>query len=571
MKYLLSCLFVGFVIFSCTVQQSEKTEQSPNIIIILSDDMGYSDLGCYGGEINTPNLDMLAEKGLRFTQFYNAARCCPTRASLLTGVYQHQAGIGLMTGEKNLPGYRGDLGFNVQTIAEVLRSSGYKTYMAGKWHVTKHTSPDGPKYNWPLQRGFDKFYGTIQGAGSFYDPATLCRNNTYITPFNDSEYSPETYYYTDAICDNAITYIQEHNSQDPFFMYMAYTTAHWPLHALPEDIEKYKGTYDKGYDHIRKKRFERLKELGFINKDWELSPTVENWDSVKDKAWEVRNMEAYAAMIDRMDQGLGRLIDELKNQGKFDNTIIMFLHDNGGCAEGYGRGSSQKPYPTNLKPMGKDELQTRIMPPMQTRDGRPVKGGRNNMAGPDDSYCGYGRGWANVSNTPFRKYKHDVHEGGISTPFIVSWPNGINKKLNGKLINTPAHIIDLMPTCVDVSGAVYPEIINNQEIIPMEGISLNPLFAGERIPEDRPLFFEHHINSSLRKGKWKLVRKGIPREKKVFEWELYDMDNDRTEMHNLAEAKPELVESMIIEWNEWAERAFVFPSPFFENKNLKNE
>ncbi|MEC8779086.1 MAG: sulfatase-like hydrolase/transferase, partial [Verrucomicrobiota bacterium] len=239
----------------------------PNVVIILSDDMGYSDVGCYGGEILTPNLDSLAENGLRFSQFYNTARCCPTRASLLSGLYQHQAGIGLMTGDKKLPGYRGEIGRNVLTIAEALGLAGYRSYMSGKWHVTRHILAEGPKENWPRQRGFDRFYGTIIGAGSFYDPATLCRENTYVTPVNDPEYKPETYYYTDAISDNAVSFLKEHAKSDgdkPFFLYLAYTTAHWPMHALPEDIEKYKGKYDEGFDPIRKARLKKLKAMGLV-------------------------------------------------------------------------------------------------------------------------------------------------------------------------------------------------------------------------------------------------------------------------------------------------------------------
>ncbi|MEE3220947.1 MAG: sulfatase-like hydrolase/transferase, partial [Planctomycetota bacterium] len=239
---------VAQVIYTQSV--NAKSSDRPNIVLIMADDMGYSDIGCYGSEINTPNLDRLAENGLRFTQFYNTARCCPTRAALLTGVYQHQAGIGLMTGDQRLPGYRGELGRNVLSIAEALGLAGYRNYMSGKWHVTRHTRPQGPKENWPLQRGFEKFYGTIIGAGSFYDPATLCRDNTFVTPINDPKYQPETYYYTDAISDNAVTYLAEHASESPekpFFLYVSYTAAHWPMHALPEDIRKYKGKYDSGY------------------------------------------------------------------------------------------------------------------------------------------------------------------------------------------------------------------------------------------------------------------------------------------------------------------------------------
>ncbi|MEM7391161.1 MAG: sulfatase-like hydrolase/transferase, partial [Verrucomicrobiota bacterium] len=268
----------------------------PNIVLIMSDDMGYSDIGCYGGEIDTPVLDHLAANGLRFTQFYNTARCCPTRASLLTGVYQHQAGIGLMTGDRRLPGYRGELGRNVVSIAEALGTGGYRNYMAGKWHVTKHVNAKGPKDNWPLQRGFHKFYGTIIGARSFYDPATLCRGNTFITPVNDKAYQPETYYYTDAISDHAVRYLKEHDKQtpdQPFFLYVSYTTAHWPMHALPHDIAKYKGRYDGGFTPIREARMKRLRELGLIQPEWTLSKQSDDWEKTPHKEWDIRNMEVY--------------------------------------------------------------------------------------------------------------------------------------------------------------------------------------------------------------------------------------------------------------------------------------
>ena len=239
----------------------------PNILIILSDDMGWSDIGCYGGEIRTPNLDALAAKGLRFTQFYNCARCCPTRASLLTGLYPHTAGVGHMTSNDHRPGYQGELNQRCLTIAEAVRPAGYRTYAVGKWHVVRDIKPDGPKYDWPMQRGFDKFYGTITGGGSFYDPTTLCRGNTYITPENDPDYRPQSFYYTDALTDNAISFLKAHqreSPQHPFFMYLAYTAAHWPMHAKPEDIAKHKGKYDAGYDAVRQGRMERLKKMGLI-------------------------------------------------------------------------------------------------------------------------------------------------------------------------------------------------------------------------------------------------------------------------------------------------------------------
>jgi arylsulfatase A-like enzyme len=532
----------------------------------MSDDMGFSDIGCYGGEINTPNLDQLAEHGVRFSQFYNTARCCPTRAALLSGVYQHQAGIGLMTGDKKLPGYRGDLGRNVVSIAEALSTAGYRRYMAGKWHVTRHVGPDGPKDNWPLQRGFEKFYGTIIGAGSFYDPATLCRGNTYITPVNDPKYKPKTYYYTDAISDNAVTFLEQHAGESPdkpFFLYAAYTTAHWPMHALPQDIAKYKGKYDKGFAPIREARLAKMKTLGLVAADTKLSPQSDNWEKVADKPWEARNMEVYAAMIDSMDQGIGRIVAELKRQGELDNTLIFFLQDNGGCAEGYGRYTPKNGYATDLKPLSPDDLQRKIWPPMQTRDGRPLKTGPGVMAGPEDTFIGYGRGWANVSNTPFREYKHFAHEGGISTPLIVHWPSGIDPSRNGRLEHQPGHVIDIMATCADVAGGVYPKKFGEHEIIPVEGVSLRPAFSGKSLERSDALYFEHHLNCAIRDGDWKLVCKGqAGREVKDFGWELYNVKTDRAELQDVADKNSEKVEELLAKWEKWAVSANVQPWPY---------
>jgi len=571
MKLAVTPLFAALVIallFSAGYASAEDAKGQPNIILIMSDDMGFSDIGCYGSEIKTPTLDGLAKEGLRFTQFYNSARCCPTRASLLSGMYPHQAGVGLMTGNSgNLPGYKGELGRDVMCIAETLGTAGYRSYMAGKWHVTRFTSPNGPKDNWPLQRGFEKYYGTITGAGSFFDPATLCRDNTYITPVNDPKYKPKTYYYTDAISDNAVTFLAEHEKETPkkpFFLYVAYTTAHWPMHALPHDIAKYKGKYDGGFAPIRQKRYERLLEMGLIDESTKMSPQADDWANVKDKPWEARNMEVYATMIDSMDQGIGRIVAEVKRQGKGDNTLIMFLQDNGGCAEGYGRYAPRNGYKTDYKPLGPNDFQTKIWPPMQTRDGRPLKHGPGVMAGPEDTFIGYGRGWANVSNTPFREYKHWAHEGGISTPLVVHWPAGIDKELNGKLEKQPTHIIDIMATCADVAGIKqYPKKFGENDIQPLEGVSLRPTFSGKALERKDALYFEHHLNSAIRDGDWKLVCKGqLGREAKMHAWELYDMSKDRSELNNLADKHPEKVKELAAKWEAWAKRAKVKPWPY---------
>lgn len=542
----------------------------PNIIVMMADDMGWSDIGCYGGEIQTPNLNGLAANGVRFTQFYNTGRCCPTRACLMTGTYPHQAGIGHMMGPKgNLPGYRGDLGKDVRTIAEVVKPAGYSTYMAGKWHVTPHVRPDTPKYNWPRQRGFDRFYGTIHGAGSFYDPNSLTRENTLISPLNDLEYQPETYYYTHAIADHASRYIREHKGKDnPFFIYVAFTAPHWPMHAMEKDVKKYDGVYDKGWDAIRQARYERQTKMGLINKDWAMTPRDSRsapWENAQDKEWDIRNMEVYAAMVDALDQGVGGIIQSLKETGQFDDTLLLFLADNGGCAEGMGRGNGtsyrDKKDPESIKPMDKDELQLDMIP-VRTRDGRVVRQGKEVMAGGPDTYIGYGLSWANTSNTPFREYKHYVHEGGISSPLIAHWPKGIDTTRHGKLEHQPGHLIDIMATCVDLSGAKYP----TKDVVPMQGVSLAPAFNGNGIGREAPIFWEHEGNRAMRDGKWKLVAKGAN-----SPWELYDIEADRTELNDLAEKDPARLAKMAQTWEDWAVAAKAKPWPWGQPQKPKGK
>lgn len=544
---------------------SDATSKRPNIVLVMADDMGYTDIGCYGSEIKTPELDKLAAGGVRFTQFYNTSRCCPTRAALLTGLYSHQAGIGLMTGDNGYDAYRGDLNTKCVTLAEVLGSSGYRTYMAGKWHVTKHTRPEGPNHNWPLQRGFDRFYGTIIGAGSFWDPATLCRDNAFITPVNDSQYQPENYYYTDAISDNAVTYVADHfetqEEDTPFFLYVSYTSAHWPMHAFEKDIKKYEGVYDEGYAPIRGKRYEKAKRLGVIEDHWAMSPAAMDWEKFPHKQWDIRCMEVYAAMVDRMDQGIGHLVSELKRNDALDNTIFIYLQDNGGCAEYYGRAdNSDKQGQFDFKPLGPNDFQTKIWPPMQTRDGRWVRTGPRTMPGGEDTFVAYGLGWANASNTPFRGYKHDGYEGGISTPFIMHWPDGMERKMKGSVFHSPSHLIDLMPTFVEASGATYPATFHRgQEIQPMEGISLLPALTGESLGREAALGFEHHGNLALRDGRYKIV--SAYRRDQPTKWELYDMQQDRTELHDLSSDLPEKKQELIEKWQAWADRVGVQPWP----------
>lgn len=513
-----------------------KSASKPNILLIMVDDMGYSDIGCYGGEIDTPNIDKLAQNGIRFTQFYNTARCCPTRASILTGLYPHEAGVGHMTEQiDDLPGYQGELNNNCMTIAEVLHGAGYGTYMSGKWHVSKNCGPGGDMHDWPHQRGFDHCFGTINGAGSYFKPKTLQRDNNPVT-------ISDGFYYTDAIADNAVRYIDEHEASSknkPFFMYVAFTAPHWPLHALDEDIAHYKGRFNEGWDVLRQKRLERQVKMGIIDKNWALSPRDitdfpwtkaadkipgdGSWKNAENKDWQERRMEVYAAQITRMDKGVGRIVSELKKNGQLNNTLIFFLSDNGGCSE------NQKNDPT-------------VMP------------------GSIDTWQSYGRQWANLSNTPFKRFKRWAQEGGISTPLIVQWPAVI--KAHGELRKQLGHVIDIMATCVDVSNANYPKEYKGNKIKPIEGKSLVPAFKNKPIQHEA-LYWEHEGNRAVRTEKWKLVAE----DKKP--WELYDMKADRTELHDLSAKYPDEVKKLEAMWNAWAQRCNVLPIDPWDQKLKK--
>ncbi len=561
-----------FLTSSLFVTSDVMAADPPNIIYIMSDDMGFSDIGCYGSEIETPNLDALAAGGVRFTQFYNTARCCPTRASLLTGLYPHQAGVGHMMNDRGHDGYRGDLNRQCVTIAEALKSAGYKSYVSGKWHVTKVVQPktEADKHNWPLQRGFDRFYGTIHGAGSFFDPNSLTRDNQFISPYDDPEYAPDQmangeFYYTDAIADHAVRFITEHHYQaddQPFFLYVSFTAAHWPMHALPKHIAKYEGKYDAGYDAIRKARYQKMIELGLIDAASTVNfPIADEWKETEYWEWDKRNMEVYAAMIDCMDQGIGRIVEALKDTGQFENTLVCFFQDNGGCAENYGRGGIGGPRADQpeFDPLPNDFLQP-DMTPKQSRDGFKMRTGKGSMAGPADTAIGYGRGWATVSNTPFREYKHWVHEGGISTPLIAHWPNKITRR--GELERTPGHLVDLMATAVDVAGATYPKTYHDgQNIKPMEGRSLVPAFLGQPIERDA-IYWEHEGNRAIRVGDYKLVAKG-----ENGPWELYDLSKDRSEQNDLSSQMPQLANELAQKWMAYAERADVLPVNPKPNQN----
>jgi len=517
-------------------------KKRPNVVLILNDDMGYSDIGCYGGEIDTPNLDRLAANGLRFSQFYNTARCSPSRASMLTGLHPHQTGVGILTYDSGPEGYAGNLNHRCVTIAQVLKRNGYKTYMSGKWHIA--SSLTQPTDAWPLQRGFDEFFGTIIGAGSFYDPSTLTRGNENI---EHEARTNDAFFYTDAISDQAVAYIDRHQrdcADTPFFTYVAYTAPHRPLHAHAADIAKYKGRFDHGWDALRGERLRKLVEWGMLDPHWQMTPrdpAQPPWSDAGNKAWLTRCMEVYAAQVDRMDQGVGRIIAALDKSGQLDNTIVIFLSDNGGCAEDI---------PENVTV---DELVNKLMiAKSHTRAGEPVHFGNDpgRMPGPENTYQSYGTAWANLSNAPFRLYKHWIHEGGISTPLIVHWPQGIVDA--GAIRHTPGYLPDIMATVVDLTGAQYPDAWDGNAIAPLKGQSLAPAFDGDG-GERAPMFWEHEGNAAVRIGRWKLVR-NYP-----AAWELYDMEMDRTELHDLASAQAVRVADMARQYDAWAARCGVIP------------
>ena len=492
----------------------------PNIVLVMVDDMGYSDIGCFGGDVRTPNLDSLAAGGVSFTHAYNTSRCCPARASLMTGLYPHMAGMGWMTvADLGSDGYAGNLNNRCLTIAEALAPGGYRSYMAGKWHLTRDSQmgPDAPKDSWPMQRGFDRYYGNISGAASYWDPKTLTVDNARIAAPAD-----EDYYYTDAISDNACTFISDHcrdHADKPFFLYVAYTAPHWPLHARAEDIARYRGKFTRGWDEMRREKFDRMCEMGILDEKWSLSdrdPEVPAWDSLDAEDQDIRDlrMAIYCAQVDSVDQGIGRIAETLRSRGIMDNTLILFLSDNGGCHEEMHRKNSD---PATF--------------------------------GTDESFESYGRPWANYSNVPFREFKSWVHEGGISTPLIAHWPKGITA---GGFDSQPCHITDIMPTCLAAAGVEYtPD--PSSDVWPLVGRSLTPAFAGETI-ERECIFWEHEANRALRQGKWKLVAKGID-----GPWELYDMEADRTELHDLAAEMSDRAAAMAAKWTKIAETTEVYP------------
>lgn len=516
--------------------------KKPNIVLIMVDDMGYADLGAYGSEIKTPHLDRLAQEGLRLKEFYNNAICAPTRASLLTGQYPHKAGIGYFDVNLGLPAYQGYLNKSSLTLAEVLKSAGYNTLMSGKWHVGNDS------LSWPNQRGFEKYYGVIGGGADYFDakpmplggaqyPVIIEENNKRLYPADNS------YYFTDEIAGHAIQYLDEQSaSNKPFFLYLAFNAPHWPLQALPEDIAKYKGRYDIGWDSLRQERLARQRELGLLTATQTIAPRdseVPAWNSLtydEKQLWKSK-MEVYAAMVDRMDQAVGKVFDKLKQLGKADNTLIVFISDNGAPAEDVAHWG-----------------------PKAARNSGPV--------GTAGSFESQGKQWSFVSNSPFRAFKSVMYEGGISSPLIAWFPGHIQP---GSIAQGTAHLIDLAPTFYEVAGAKYPAKYNNTAITPLPGKSLTGLFFRQQsIQREQPIFWERAGNRAVRKGKWKLVST-YPQ----YRWELYDLDADRGETNDLAAKNTQLVNELSAAYFDWADRTGVVnyesikPPSLFDKKPTK--
>jgi len=494
------------------------SDSPPNFVLIVADDMGYSDLGCYGGEIRTPNLDRLADGGMRFTRYYANNMCVPTRAALMTGI---QSDLALE------PGHDRGIRKNVATLPEALRAAGYLTAMTGKWHLAEETDD---LEDLPRARGFEHFYGGIMGSFSFYAPYSLMRDDR--SAAEDYQQNPD-FYFTDAISDESVAYLrQAERAQKPFFLYVAYNAAHWPLHAREADVAKYRGRYAEGWDALRQERHARMKELGVVNPEWELSPRhpdVPAWEDEPYPEWQQRRMEVYAAQITVMDEGIGRILDELERQGLSDDTLVLFQVDNGGCHVEYP--------PTR----------SGSFLPATTRDGRPMRPGNlpEIMPGPEDTFQSYGYGWANASNTPFRLFKQHDHEGGISVPLIVRWPARIEP---GAVCDQVAHSIDLMPTLLEAAGVERPSEREGAQTLPWDGKSLLTVLEGGRREPHEALFWKWNHGRAVRRGAWKLVAVDDR------PWELYDVEADGTELHDRAAEQPETVAELEALWNAWDAR-----------------
>ncbi|WP_420603451.1 arylsulfatase [Flagellimonas sp.] len=503
-RWILKLLLLGLIFNSCKPSPPNEENDQPNIVLILADDLGWSDLGSYGGEILTPNLDQLATNGIRYTQFNNTSKCFPSRASLLTGLYAHQVGFA-KTHTNPIK--------NAITLGELLKSVGYRTLWSGKHHGIEN----------PLSKGFDRYFGLLDGASNHFNPGIQREGEAipaqkrpdrtwYIDSTMHRPYTPKKEFYTtDAFTDHALDWIDEYKDEtSPFFLYLAYTAPHDPLMAWPEDIAKYRGKYKVGYDAIRKERIRKQREMGLLHDSSMISdPTFEEWTSLspEEQDREDLRMAVYAAMIDRMDQNIGRVIQKLKMLGKQDNTLIIFVSDNGSSSE-------------------------------------VVKIGGNGEIGTVGHWESLGKNWANVSNTPFKFYKNYSYQGGIGTPLIVSWPKGIEQvnTINGSV----GHFIDVLPTLMDVAGASYPKEYNGKAVEPYEGISFLPTFSGLTIKREKPLYWKWSDGKAMRKGDWKIVSEGTD-----TPWELYHLGNDPNETRNLAHENQEVVRQLDSLYQIW--------------------
>ena len=526
-NFLIICLSCS-LLFAC--KSNKKEDHRPNIIVIMADDMGYNDLGCYGSEIPTPHLDRLAQNGKIITQFYNAARCCPSRASLLTGRYPHQAGIGAMTeglmhpDSTIIPSYIGYLNDTSVTIAEVLNEAGYQTFMSGKWHVGDSLT------QWPYDRGFEKTFSLIWGASNYFNTKPFInKNQEIVVTENGKKVDLDSdFYFTDKFTEKAGEFIENRDHNKPFFLYLSYTAPHWPIHAPEEDIQLFEGKYMIGWDSLRLQRVKNLKSKKLIPENTLLSPrhkSVPPWHTISpddQKIWD-RRMAVYAAMIYKMDQGIGRIYDKLKEDGELENTIIMFLSDNGAT---------------------KAEI-------FWITDWIAERGG---PIGSEASFQSYGK-WANTSNAPFREFKSKVHEGGILTPFIISWPEKFN---HGIIKDYPAHIMDIMPTLIEAAGAEYPEKYKGKRIGRHEGKSLLPVLLGQHQYSERIFFWEHSGEKAVRSGDWKLIMEGE-------EWKLYNLSEDRTELNDLSAQNPEIKHELEQKYLKWAEKVGVVPDSLYDD------
>ena len=487
--------------------------ERPNIVIIMADDMGYSDIGCFGGEIRTPHIDQLAKNGLRFTNFYSENMCWVSRAALLTSIYHKTSML------------NSTLHPRCVALPEVLAAAGYRTMICGKWHLAGKNSTV-----YPNDRGFTDFYGILGGAASFYAPFHLSRNRQNVEA--EANHDPG-YYFTNAISSEAAHLIRDTKPEQPLFLNLTYTAAHWPLHAPADEIAKYKGRYAQGWDALRSERLGRMKELGILPKSLELSPRHPNvpaWDETDNKAWQQRRMEVYAAQVTIMDRGIGEVIAALKETGRFKNTLILFTIDNGGCHVEYGVDRKGNYLPE------------------KTRDGRPLRPGNipGLMPGPEDTYQSYGYGWANASNTPYRMFKQFDHEGGIRTPMIAHWPDGIQGR--GTLVGSVSHLIDIMPTVLEACQLKAPGTINSTPAIPTDGHSLAAAFQGKKVPDHETLFFHHAKGQALRQGNWKVVAAS------GGEWELYNLQKDPLELDDLAGKDPDRLKELVAAWKAESKR-----------------